>query len=64
MPGCHRNAPKELKHYGTSPQFDFNEFKDSFKFWQRQWSIILALSTIDTVLPQADHTAYKAIILL
>ena len=56
--------PETLKPYGTPPSFDFGEYKDSFELWLRQWSIFMALSTINTSLPQADRSLYTANILL
>lgn len=56
--------PKAFKPYGVPPPSDFEDYKDSFELWQRQWTIFLALSTIDTALPQANRRAYKANILL
>ena len=56
--------PKAFIPYGTPPPFDFDEYKDSFELWQRQWSIFMALSTINTSLPQADRSLYTANILL
>ncbi|KZS06702.1 Uncharacterized protein APZ42_029750, partial [Daphnia magna] len=57
-------TPKAFKPYGTPPPFDFDEYKDSFELWQRQWSIFMALSTINTSLPQTDRSSYTANILL
>ena len=56
--------PKAFKPYGTPPPFDFDEYKNSFELWQRQLSIFMALSTINTSLPQADRSSYTANILL
>ena len=53
-----------FKPYGSPPQFDFDEFKDTFELWHRKWNIFLALSTIDSVLPEADRPLYKANTLL
>ena len=56
--------PKPFKPYGAPPPLDIEEFKDSFEIWHQQWNIFLALSTINTALPQADRPEYIANILL
>ena len=49
-----------FKPYGTPPAFDLDEYKDNFELWKEQWDVYIALSTIDTELPQNDRPAYKA----
>ena len=49
-----------FKPYGTPPSFDLDEYKDNFELWKEQWDVYIALSTIDTELPQNDRPAYKA----
>ena len=49
-----------FKPHGTPPAFDLDEYKDNFELWKEQWDVYIALSTIDTELPQNDRPAYKA----
>ncbi len=55
---------RPFKPFGSPPSFDFDEYKDSFEVWLKQWEIFLALSTIDTALPEAQRPAYKTNTLL
>ncbi len=56
-------AGKPFRPYGSPPAFDLDEYKDSFEIWEAQWEIFLELSTINTVLLEADRPKYKANIL-
>ncbi|EFX65726.1 hypothetical protein DAPPUDRAFT_264306 [Daphnia pulex] len=56
--------PKPFKPYGVPPPLDIEEYKDSFEIWHQQWNIFLALSTINTALPQGDRPEYIANIFL
>ena len=53
-----------FKPYGTPPPFNFDEFKDTFDIWKRKWNIFLALSTVDSALPEAERPKHKAQTLL
>ena len=55
---------RPFKPFGSPPPFDFDEYKDSFEVWFKLWEIFLALSTIDTALPEAQRLAYKTNTLL
>ena len=56
--------PKPFKPYGVPPPLDIEELKGSFEIWHQQWNIFLALSTINTALPQHNRPEYIANILL
>lgn len=49
-----------FKPYGTPPLFDFDEFKDTFDSWEGRWKVVLALSTIDSALPEPERSKCKA----
>ena len=44
----------QFKPYGTAPEFDLDDYKDTFEIWKEQWEIYLALSTISTGITDAD----------
>ena len=53
-----------FKPNGTPPAFDLDEYKDSFKLWEKRWEIFMTLSTIDTALEEPRRPLYKACTLL
>ncbi len=57
-------ADRRFKPYGKTPPFDLDEYKDSFKLWEKHWEVYLALSTIDSVLEANARPAYKKNVLL
>lgn len=48
-------AQAQFKPYGTAPEFDLDEYKDSFEIWKEQWEIYLSLSTINTCITDDDQ---------
>ena len=52
-------ASVPFKPFGTPPQLDLDEYKDSFEIWEKKWKVFLAISTIDSSLKPEERGAYK-----